>query len=348
MKINKLILFATFFSVVNLSLKAQGLSLSFDLTENDTLAYMIAESKKYDITSLKLSGILNAENTNYIRDLNLNGALNTLDISGLQIIKGATITRIEKYCTIGEGDELLREYGCEYNLLEKLRNSWSSSASQFIHNGTVIIIDIQNENSFVRNYYGEIYNRYGNKAGSLTSTGNFSYTEKWPKDPFWGCSFEKFIQPSNIEYVGGKDLSYCPKNVKHLVLSNTLQEIGNNAFKESYIGRIEQYSSVKAIGDCAFENAKGELTKDFLLKISEIGASAFKNSKIIPNDIDLLNTIKIGNGAFEGTDINNVVFNDVIENIDNNAFANCGKLQSIAVAQILAPMVKGLFGAVCI
>ena len=68
--------------------KAQGLSLSFNLTETDTLANMIAESKKYNIESLTLSGYVNEENTKYIQDLNSIGQLKILDLSSVTHLCG--------------------------------------------------------------------------------------------------------------------------------------------------------------------------------------------------------------------------------------------------------------------
>ena len=83
MKTTKLskVLIVLLCSVSFITTHAQGLSLSFNLSETDTLSNMIADSKKYEISSLTLSGYINSDNTQYIIDLNKNGKLRNLDVS---------------------------------------------------------------------------------------------------------------------------------------------------------------------------------------------------------------------------------------------------------------------------
>ena len=84
-------------SVSFITTHAQGLSLSFNLSETDTLSNMIADSKKYDISSLTLSGYVNDVNTQYIQDLNLKGNLNTLDLTDLKYISAKGQVRKASY-----------------------------------------------------------------------------------------------------------------------------------------------------------------------------------------------------------------------------------------------------------
>ena len=74
-------------SVSFITTHAQGLSLSFNLNETDTLSNMIADSKKYDITELTLSGVINIPNADYIIDLNSKGSLRKIDLYLLDELK---------------------------------------------------------------------------------------------------------------------------------------------------------------------------------------------------------------------------------------------------------------------
>ena len=77
MKNLKIILICVMCITCLIKSSAQGLSLTFNLNENDTLANMIADSKKYDIESFTLSGYVNSVNTLYI--INLNNINNSSD-----------------------------------------------------------------------------------------------------------------------------------------------------------------------------------------------------------------------------------------------------------------------------
>ena len=95
-------------SVSFITTHAQGLSLSFNLNETDTLSNMIADSKKYDITELTLSGVINIPNADYIIDLNSKGSLRKIDLSNVTALHGATIKRIRVYGK--EGEKVLSYY----------------------------------------------------------------------------------------------------------------------------------------------------------------------------------------------------------------------------------------------
>lgn len=308
---------------------AQGLSLSFDLTEEDTLANMIADSKKYSIKSLKLSGIISSVNMNYIRDLNIGGSLKILDLSGVLSIQGATINRVkfEESGPVKDTHALMEEYEAPGGWDYISYTIGSISPTPRWYTATTEIIDYLYTDHFTRKYS---FDCGLNNGGSTSTTKDFVYSEKWPKDPFVGCLFEKFVLPTNIETIGWADKSFCPSCVINLILSNKLHTIGDNAFKNTIIFKIDNFSSVKILGENVFENAIGELTSDFLSNITAIGTSAFKNSKILPERVSLPNVTEIGENAFEGTVIKEVLLGDKLEKIANSSFADCRNLEKVS------------------
>ena len=85
-KLSSVIAFLACLAVIN-EINAQGISLSFNLTKNDTLANMIADSKKYDIKSLTLSGYVNEANIKFITDINKNGTLRFLNLKDCSFVE---------------------------------------------------------------------------------------------------------------------------------------------------------------------------------------------------------------------------------------------------------------------
>ena len=303
---------------------AQGLSLSFNLTEKDTLANMIAESKKYSINELILSGVINIPNATFIRDLNKNGSLKVLDLSKVESLHGATIKRIEVRGK--EGEQALSDYECPETSMFQIFNNMGWVGTDNAYAATVKITDYQRQNGFTREY---IVDYETVSWGLWKTTKEYDYSEKWPKDLFRDCSFDTFIMPNNITAIGGTDCNFCPQSVNNLKIGDNVQIIDNFAFKGAYLGNIEFSSKIYMIGRGAFENTTGGILDNrFFTDITDIGPSAFEECKILPNTLSLPNIEKMSDFVFKSSSVENVDMGDKIKRIGHHVFNGCASLQT--------------------
>lgn len=253
---------------------AQGLSLSFNLTETDTLAKMIAASKKYDISSLTLSGYISEINTKYIKDLNENGRLTNLNLSG--------VTQMCTYYEHTEGKTFPPGHHYEIQPYVKQFGSIPLPTCPYVSHGGIktwcdvhiTITEEYHEENIIVTLYASYYCPYGDYvSGSKTITK--SYPADQPKLMFENNSFAKLVLPDNLEEIGGENCRFRVKSCDELVMGSNLKSISAYAFKGSNIKCIKASSQLENIGCGAFENATGELTYDLLSKITTIGNSAF-------------------------------------------------------------------------
>ena len=366
-QINSLILICIL-SMLNLSESiAQGLSLSFNLTESDLLANMIADSKKYKISSLTLSGYVNQENVEYIKDLNLNGTLVNLDLSdashictnySLQDNKTFNGERSDKFGTKWRTAlKYLYEKGWE-DILSHESTAWNGWWYNNDWPYYTYVTDSYEDDYIIRKMR---INFYAWKSGGWNEWVSFEkeirimYTNESPKLCFQNCSYSNFVIPSNIQSIGGSDCRFRVKSCNEFVLGNRINTIGENAFKDSHIETIILNSTIKEIKNNAFENATGNClaNSQLIASVENIGDNAFKNSSlledtngsvtlqakkignnaffhaVIPKYLSLPNIQELGDSAFMGTNIVNVDINNIIKEMGNSAFENCEMLQTI-------------------
>lgn len=344
--------------------KAQGLSLSFNLTEKDTLENMIADSKKYEISSLTLSGYVNEENTKYIKDLNTKGRLLSLDLSGVSHICGYYKNSKEykfKYSNsfpfvwtngeVGEMYSFIRQYGftgipgkCPFDSHGGINSGW---------NVNIKIIEEHHDSIYTVTLIASYTCPYGDHvSGSKDITKSYSINQ--PQLMFQDNSFTKLVLPDNIKIIGGTDCRFRVKSCNELVLGNQMNTIGENALKNSYIGTITLNSTINEIKNNAFENAIGNClaNSQFIESVEYIGDNSFKNSSlledtngsvklqakkigknaflnaVIPKNLSLPNIQELGDSTFMATDIVNVDVNNIIKKIGNSTFENCSTLQT--------------------
>lgn len=349
-------------SVSYITTHAQGLSLSFNLSETDTLANMIADSKKYNIESLTLSGYVNDVNTKYIQELNQKGKLESLDLSNIEyisangqhklvaqkeFIRGNKLVSSNNYESYFEGlVEFLTEYGYPN----------ANSINQDALGGefwklVVTIEDNISETSVIRSFSGMkgFFIKYGNFNYDKTIQDN--YCVLMPKRIFDICSFSRFVVPKHLETLGGADCSYRVKSCDEYIVGANVSIIGDNAFKDSRIGELLLCSTITEIKAGAFENTSGIVSSDILSNVTFIGDNAFKNSTCLNGgDVNLnLHVLSIGNSAFQNSKLNyDITLNSVkelgdsafmessiksieigtkLELIGDKTFANCSDLQ---------------------
>ncbi len=315
-------------SVSFITTHAQGLSLSFNLSETDTLANMIAESKKYDITELTLSGVINIPNANYIRNLNKNGKLKSLNMGNVIGLHGAVMKRAYGYKSYkNPQNETLDQYD-DNAIIANTIGRYLYAVTDYNWYVSVEITDSLHDDYFIRSY------RFDFGGGWDYSFYNkdikYEYSEKWPKDVFRDCSFDKFVMPHNLTVIGGADCSFCPQKAEVIVIGNNIQKIDNYAFKGAYLGKMEVSPNTQIIGKSTFENTNGgSLSNSFFTNLTSIGSSAFKDSKLVPSNLLLSSIQELGDNAFINTTIEDIEIGDNLTDICDRTFEDCIDLEKI-------------------
>lgn len=364
MKLYIVISFLACFAGIN-ELNAQGLSLTFNLTETDTLANMIANSKKYEITSLTLSGYINEVNTQYILDLNLKGKLKKLDLEKCTDIssKGITITRTFKdvqscnvwlsSCGLTLPIESIGKTTPANNSSARIYDYYKGYTVQSDMPITISIKDISEKGKNERVFSFTGYDWWEDFHSKLSKYKVYStnlsiefknYNESLPKIVFTASSFDKFISPQILETIGGDDCSFRVASCNEYVLGDKIKVIGQNAFSGSYIENIKCNSIIDSIKANAFVNSTGNCDISFLKDVKFIGENAFKNSSIFQNvdNVFSLNVSKIDKNAFANAKIPKHISITNIQELGDSAFLST-PLESIVLSDKLEKINNGTF-----
>ena len=363
MKTTKLskVLIVLLCSVSFITTHAQGLSLSFNLSETDTLSNMIADSKKYEISSLTLSGYINSDNTQYIIDLNKNGKLRNLDVSKISDLdyyaKRKYTYSYEWGGNIGSVmiDLINEQYPRSVAELNSLLKEHAPGYRYRLDMDSVIIEDKYRKSFLVRSfhfYYDDEKTSSHPQEYSFEEHFNIPYSLKTPKIALGNCKFDKFAIPNDLMYVGGDDMTYSVAECTKYVLGTNVCVFRENAFNGAYIETMEFKSPIDSIKAGAFENATGNIltTPLFLKSVKCIDKFAFKNSNllndtdgtitlqvekigtgafynaVVPNKVILLNVEEMGDSAFMASSTSELELNNKIQNIGNSVFENCKEL----------------------
>lgn len=140
-----------------------------------------------------------------------------------------------------------------------------------------------------------------------------------------------FSSESQVESIGDYAF-YKLSNVTSISLPSTLKSIGKYAFYESGITEID-FRNVETIGEHAFEFSKLEHIK--VDNVSSIGQNAFAYSKLVNLDLSKSKLTTIEQFAFKKcASLNAVLFNESIETIGEEAFNGSALKQVISPASL--------------
>ncbi len=156
------------------------------------------------------------------------------------------------------------------------------------------------------------------------------------KDAFAGCSSLKQITiPQGVTAIEEGAFSGC-SSITEVVLPEGLTEIKQSTFIGcSSLANIQFPASLKVIGQLAFDGCERLTTIDFPAGLEEIGPIAFQECSSLTNLVLPAGLKKIGSSAFwhciglQGE----VIIPKTVEEIQNNPFAYCNKLQTVTVEQ---------------
>lgn len=164
------------------------------------------------------------------------------------------------------------------------------------------------------------------------------------------AEYETIAIPSTIngETVTGIDNAFQNnKQIKNIILPDTMKNINDNAFRNSSLMSINLPTSIVKIGNNAFENCGGlMLDMTTLPNLESVGDYAFNYTYI--TNFDFTESTKlyyIGEYAFHDTNLQNIdLYNaSLLNTLNNSCFNNCMYLISIVLPQSLKTIGSSAF-----
>lgn len=288
-----------------LSATAQTKDVTLD--EPGTLSTKIAESEKYTITSLKVSGPINGDDIILIRDmlgLDTNGwatvdepALKNLDLSDANIVWGGKYY----YKDAADNKHRVQPDTIGYYMFDSCNKLESLKLPR-----TTKYIDV----------YGLSY------CSSLTS---IDFGESLTGIDRYGC--------------------YGMTKVRHLVLPETLKRLEEKAFMNCpSVEDIDFGKELTYIGECAFQSCESLTELTFPEMLDSIEYKAFDYCDNVKTINFNQNLRYIGQGAFNYlANITELTFPESLRTIDANAFMQCTALTTIHLNEGLELIEAGAF-----
>lgn len=119
------------------------------------------------------------------------------------------------------------------------------------------------------------------------------------------------------------------KNLKNVILADTVKEISYGEFRECNIENIHLPKNLEKIGDFAFDRTTfGSLTLPYT--VTEIGNSAFRFLNLSHLKLPS-NLIKIGDCAFEASKLSVLNLPHNLQSIGNSSFQSCAYLRKVNI-----------------
>ena len=290
--------------LLTFNLQAQNVAVNIHVERAGTLSSLIAESEKYKITNLKLTGSLNGTDIRYIREMagctsdnkTTIGKLSALNLSEANIVRG--------------GDYYYNTY---YNT---------------------------HHNIYSETYYTS-NNTIGNRAfyncKSLTGIALPNSVISIENSAFEGCiNLTNVSIPNSVNSIESSVFEGCI-SLTSISIPNSVYSIGNHAFDGcTSLTSISIPSSVSSIGGYSFRNCTS-LTSISIPNVTSIREYTFYNctsltSISIPNSV----TSSIGERAFYNcTSLTNVSIGNGVTaiSIGSYIFSGCTELKEINVSE---------------
>lgn len=261
-----------------------------------TLSSYIADSKKYQISNLKLSGCLNGSDFSYLREME---NLEVLDLKDITIIEG------DAYIYAGVSDGFSTYFGGTYSMKN---NTISRYLFSYYKKLTKIIIP-NSVNEISEDAFGSL-----NLKDIIVDDCHLYYSD------INGVLFNKDKT---------KLLAY-PRNANIIyTVPESVSEISEYAFHKGKLKSINIPYAVKTIGSSAFGYCENLISVTMSNSVETIGDHAFYNCKKL-NSIKLSNKLtSIARNTFRGCDsLKTIVIPEGVTSIEDSAF---GKLSHISI-----------------
>lgn len=147
-----------------------------------------------------------------------------------------------------------------------------------------------------------------------------------------------------VTEIGENAFAEC-KELTGIMLPSTVTTIGPSAFRDCTklsIVLLQSSGSVKTIAEDAFFGCSSLTSSTIVNSAREIGPAAFSHSNL-RNDRLCIKARTIDIGAFAGSNVTAVEFEDGVESIGNSAFLNCRELTEITISGTVNEICNGAF-----
>ena len=308
------------------SIQAQ-VAVTLNVATVGTLSTLIDSTKKYQITSLTLTGELNGDDILFIREMAGNdvngkvtsGSLSDLDLSGANIVSG--------------GGYFYSEYGPKY-----YTSAFSISDYMFFGCNKLASVILPDSVTYIG--MAAFYDCKGLTSvtipGSVTLIGNHAFN---------GCKGLTSVNlPNGVTSIGYKAFYDC-KELTSFTIPDSVTSIGDQAFEGcAGLTSITIPDSVKSIGSGAFNDCTGLTSVTIPNSVTSIGNNIFSRcTGLIQIDVDSNNAVY---SSLDGVLFNKnrtllvtypggiygqfTIPNSVID-IANSAFSYCKGLTSVTI-----------------
>jgi hypothetical protein len=168
-------------------------------------------------------------------------------------------------------------------------------------------------------FYGCSKLSSANIPEAVTSIGTYA---------FCGCKSltGEIVLSDNVTYLGQYAFSDC-SSITKAVVPGTLTTIGTYAFSNcTSLSDVTLGEGLKSLSMRMFYNCSKITELDIPDSVTAVYAYALSGTGI--TEVDLTNITTIGECAFSGTKLKEVVVPSTVTSIDSNAFSSCTKLES--------------------
>ena len=291
---------------------------SVNVKQAGTLRSLIKDSVKYRLTDVKISGKLNIDDIEFIREMAgcdygkdgpaYQGHLQYLNLKDVQFVGSDKIVGI-----YGEDLMILQEYAFDDLLYEAMSKGWDieefvNIVSKF---GQFAKIDLD----------GKLY-------------GLFSSL----------CNLKTIVLPDNLASIGLWMFGDCT-NIASLSIPSSVTSIGDYAFGGcNGLTSLEIPYSVTSIGNGAFKDCRGLTSLKIPSGVTSIGNGAFQDCKGLTSLEIPSGVTSIGNGAFQ--DCNGLTSLEIpssVTSIGDYAFSDCSGLTSLKIPSGVTSIGNGAF-----
>lgn len=284
--------------------------VKINVVEAGTLSDRIKSDLKYKITSLKLSGKLNIDDIQYIREMagcyyDTNGSKYDGHLEELDL-KDASFVSSDHCIQVYKGHVSNDAYSGDGHSVGRFAFSFLPCLKKII-----LPDNVKNIESYA----------------------------------FKGCTDLSFLElPSSLTSIGRSGFEGC-KGLRSLQLPSGLTSIDNSVFAEcTGLSSLQLPSGLLSIGDGAFFNCCGLTSVSFPSVLTSIGNSSFASctglrSLQLPSDLKT-----IGDAAFFNcSGLTSVLFPSGLTLIGEFAFEGCSSLTSVSLPSELTRISSGTF-----
>ncbi|MGN1132711.1 MAG: leucine-rich repeat protein [Ruminococcus sp.] len=269
-----------------------------------------------------------------------------ITVSKLTIPGSISIIKTDSFAGLKITDELHIEEGVT-RILEKAfsgcrpKEIYLPDSLQYIPSTNIL------ESNLTYTTWATVYGTKGKAAHKFALYGAFNFYDEKNKIGYRGDDaydvLRKTVVGGNLKITGYKT-NLSEYVIPQSIYGFTVTEIGDEAFVDSKAGKITLPSTLKSIGNYAFQNAKVLSTITIPNSVETIGNYAFDNCTGLESITMGSSVQKIGEYAFNNCKgITSITVPNSVTKIGQYAFLDCKSLQKITLSNSLSEISKGCF-----